>query len=65
MYETIQVAGRLLDSLSHVIVAVEVEDVGNEIEGILVVLNFRVKAGQVEAISEIVLVDFAEVLVAA
>lgn len=58
-------AGRLLYGLSHVIVAVEVEDVGDEIEGVLVVLNFRVEASQVEAIGEIVLVDFAEVLVAA
>lgn len=58
-------AGRLLYGLPHVVVAVEVEDVCDKIEGILVVLNFRVKAGQVEAIGEIVLVDLAEVLVAA
>lgn len=55
--------GRLLDGLSHLIVAVEVEDVGDEVQRILVVLNLRVEACQVESIRQIVLVYFAEVLV--
>lgn len=65
VYEAVEVAGRLLYGFSHVIVAVEVEDIGDQIEGILIVLDFRVKAGQVETIGKIVLVDLAEVLVAA
>jgi hypothetical protein len=44
VYKTIQMAGRLLYRFSHIIVAIEIEDVGNQVEGILIVLNFRVKA---------------------
>lgn len=65
MDEAIQVTGRLLDCLSHFVIAVEIEDIGNEIERILIVLNFRVQSRQVEAVCKIVLVDFAEVLISA
>jgi len=41
MYEPVQVTGGFLYCFSHIIVAVKVEDVGNEIEGILIVLDFR------------------------
>jgi len=62
--ETIEVPGGLFYRLSHIIVAVEIEDVGDEIERILVVLDFRVKASQVKSIRQVILVDLAEVLVA-
>ena len=65
VYEAVQVARALLYLLPHVVVAVEVEDVGNEIKGILIVLDFGVQPRQVEAIGEVLFVDFAEVLVAA
>jgi hypothetical protein len=55
---------RLLDLFPHIIVAVEVEDIRYEVEGILVVLNFRVKAGQVEPVGKVFFVNLAEVLVA-
>lgn len=55
---------RLLYLFPHIIVAVKVEDVCYEVEGILVVLDFRVKASEVEAVGEIFFVDFAEVFVA-
>ena len=42
MYQAVEVAGGLLDSLAHVVVAVEIEDVGDEVEGVLVVLDLRV-----------------------
>ncbi len=58
-------ASRLLDGLSHFVIAIEVKYVGNEVEGILVVLDFCVKPSQVESIGEVVLVDLAEVFVSA
>jgi len=55
---------RLLDLLSHVIIAVEVKDVSHKVEGVLIVLDIGVEPGQVEAVSEIVFVDFAKVFIA-
>jgi hypothetical protein len=63
MHETVQVPRRLLDLLAHLIVAVEVEDVGHEIEGILVVLNLGVQPSKIEAIGQVLFIDLAEVLV--
>ena len=57
-------AGGLLDLLSHLIVAVEIEDIGDEIKSVLVVLDIGVEACEVEAVGEVVLVDFAEVFIA-
>lgn len=53
----------LLDVFSHVIVAVEIEDVRDEIQRILVVINFCVQARQVESVGQVLFVDFAEVFV--
>jgi hypothetical protein len=63
--EAVQVAGRLLDGLAHLVVAVEVEHVGHEVQCILVVLDLGVEARQVEAVRKILLVNLAEVLIAA
>ena len=57
--------GRLFNLFTHIIVTVEVEDVGDEVEGILVVLDVGVEACQVEAVGEVVFVDFAKVFVTA
>lgn len=57
-------ARRLLDLLPHVVVAVEVEDIGDKIERILVVLDFGVQAREIEAVGQVLFVDLAEVLVA-
>ena len=54
---------RLLYLFPHVIIAVEVEDVGHEVKRILVVLYFSVEAGKIEPIGQIFFVDFAEVFV--
>ena len=54
---------RLFYLFSHVIVAVKVEDVCDKIEGILVVLDFGVQACEVEAVGEVLFVDFAKVFV--
>ena len=56
--------GRLLDGFAHVVFAVEVEDISDEVEGVLVVVDFGVEAGEVEAVCEVFLIDFAEVFVA-
>ena len=55
--------GRLLDHLPLLVFAVEIEDVGDEIEGMLIILNFRIEAGQIKSISQVVLIDFTEVFV--
>lgn len=57
-------AGRFLDLLTHLIIAVEVEDIGDKVESILVVLNVSVEAGEVEAVGQIVFIDLAEVFIA-
>ena len=54
---------RLLDLFAHFIVAVEVEDVCYEVEGILVVLNLGVQPGEIEPVGKVLFVDLAEVLV--
>lgn len=64
MDEAVQVAGRLLDGLAHVIVAVKVEDICDQIERVLIVLDFGIKTRQVESICKVLFVDLAEVLVA-
>lgn len=65
MHKTVEVSGALLNLLTHVIVDLHVKNVGHKIERILIVLNFRVKASQVEAIGQIVFINFAVVLIAA
>ncbi len=57
-------SSRLLDLISHVIIAVKIEDVCDEVECVLVVLDIGIESRQVEAVCEVVFVDFAEVLVA-
>ena len=57
-------ARRFLDLLTHLIIAVEVEDIGDKVESILVVLNVSVEAGEVEAVGQIVFIDLAEIFIA-
>lgn len=63
MDETIQVPSRFLYCLTHLVVTVKVKHVGNEVHRILIVLDFRVQASQVEPVGKILLVDLAKVLV--
>lgn len=65
VHQAVQVSCALLDCLPHLIVAIEVEDIGDEVERVLVVLHLRVEPGEVEAVGQVVLVDLAEVLIAA
>lgn len=64
MNQSIQVSSRLLNCLPHVIVAVKIEDVGDQVESILVVLNVGIEACQVESVGKVVFVDLAKVLIA-
>ena len=64
MNEAVEVPCRFFDGFTHLIVAVEIKNVGNEVERILVVLHFRVQAGQVEAVCEVVFVNLTKVFVA-
>lgn len=50
VHQPVQVSCTLLDCLPHLIVAIKVEDIGDEVERILVVLNLRVESGEVEAV---------------
>ena len=65
MHQAVKMPCAFLDLLAHIIVDFHVEDIGHKVQGILVVLDFRVKPCEVEAIGEIVLVDFAEVFISA
>lgn len=56
-------ARRLFYLLPHIIVAVEVEDVCDKVEGILVVLHFGVQTCEVETVGKILFVDFTKVFV--
>lgn len=65
MDKSVQVASRFLDLLTKVVVRIEVENVGHEVQCILIVRDLGVKAGKVETIGQVFLVDFAKVLVSA
>ena len=65
MNESVKMTRTLLNLLAHIIVDFHVEDIGHEVKRVLVVLDLRVEAGKVEAVGEVVFVDFAEVFVAA
>lgn len=65
MDQAIEVTGGLLNSLSHLIIAVQVEDVGDEVESILIILYLRIKTCEIESVGEIVLINLAEILVTA
>ncbi len=64
MHQSVEMSGRLLYLLSHVVVTVEVEHVGDKIQSILIVLYLGVEAGKVKSVREIFFVDLAEVFVA-
>jgi hypothetical protein len=54
---------RLLDLLSEIIVGIKIENVGYEVQSILVVRNLGVQAREVESIGQVVLINFAEVFI--
>ena len=55
--------GRLLDRFAHVVFAIEIKDVCDEVKGILVILNFGVETREVEPVGQVLFVYLTEVLV--
>ena len=56
--------GRLLNLITHIIIAVEVKNVSDEIKSVLVVLDVSIEPRQVEPVCEVVFVNFAIIFVA-
>lgn len=54
---------RFLDLLAQLVIRVEIEDIGDEVQRILIILHLGIETSQVEAISEIIFVDLTEVFV--
>lgn len=65
MNQAVQVSCRLLNLLADLVVAVKVEDVGDQVQGILIVLDLRLQTRQVETVGQVLLIDLAKVLVTA
>jgi len=42
VHQTIEVSGRLFYGFAHLIIAVKIEDIGDKIKGILIILDFGV-----------------------
>lgn len=57
-------ACRLFYRLSHVIFTVELENVGDQIQSMLIVVNLSLQTSEIEAICEVFLVNLAKILVA-
>lgn len=64
MHKPIEMSSRLFNLLPHIIIAIEVEDIGHEIQRVLVVLYVGIEPCQVEAVGQIVFIDFAKIFVA-
>ena len=64
MHHSVEVSSGLLDLFSHLIVAIEVEDISDEVEGVLIVVDFGVETSQVESVGKVFFVDLAKVFVA-
>ena len=62
--QAVEMPGRLLNLVTHIIITVEVKDVSDKIKSVLVVLNVCIESRQIEPVCEIVFVDFAIVFVA-
>jgi len=63
--EAVKVSRAFFYLLSHSIIHFDVEDVCDEVQRILVILHLCIQACQVEAIRQVVFIDFAKVLIAA
>lgn len=55
---------RFLNLFSHIIVTVQVKNIGDEIKSVLVILDICIKPSKVESVCEVVFVDLAEVFIA-
>lgn len=64
MDQAVQVPCRFLDLFSHVIVTVQIKDISDEVKSVLIILDIRIESSQIEAVCEIVFVDFTKVFIA-
>ncbi len=64
MDQAVQVPCRLLDLLPHIIVAIQVKDISDEVKSVLIILDVRVEPSKVEAVCEVVFIDLAKVFIA-
>ena len=55
--------GRFLNLFSHIIVTIQVKDIGDEVKSVLIILDIRVESSQVEAVRKIVFVNLAEIFI--
>lgn len=65
MNQPVEMTSGFLNLLAHVVIAIEVEDVGDKVESILIVLDVGVETSEIEAVGQVVFVNLAEILVAA
>ena len=56
-------SGRLFYLLSHIIVAVEVKNICDQVQSIIIILNFCVETSQIEPVRQVLLVDLAKVFI--
>ena len=54
---------RFLNLFSHIIVTIQVKDIGDEVKSVLIILDIRVESSQVEAVRKIVFVNLAEIFI--
>lgn len=64
MDQAVEMSSGLLNLLSHVVFAVQIEDIGDQVKGILVVLDVGIQSREVKAVGQVVFVDLAEVFIA-
>lgn len=65
MHKPIKMSSTLLNTLPQLILTIHIKHIGDNIERIGVVLHFILQPREVEPVVEVILVDFAKVLVAA
>ena len=63
MDQPIQMSCRLLNRLPHIIFAIQVEYIRDEVQSMLIVVDFGLKPSEVETVSQIFFVYLAEVFI--
>lgn len=54
---------RLLNRLPHLIVTIQIKNIRHQVQCILVILHFGIQAREVKAIRQVILINFAKVLI--
>lgn len=64
MNEAVEVTGRAFNFLTHLVIAIVIKDVSDQVQSVLVMLNVDIETCKIEAVGDIVFVDLAKVFVA-